>query len=170
MLIGVLSDTHDNLPMVRKAVRFFAEAGVEALLHAGDFVAPFALKVVLTFEPPSPREGLRRPGGPVYAVFGNNDGERAGLSKLLPDLTAGARRITLGERTIVLVHDEAALADADREDADVIVVGHTHDAEVRAGKPLVVNPGECAGWIKGRCTVATLDTETLEATIHEIGV
>jgi predicted phosphodiesterase len=35
MLIGLMSDTHDNLPQVDKAVRRLNEENVELVLHAG---------------------------------------------------------------------------------------------------------------------------------------
>ncbi len=41
MLIGVVSDTHDNLPLVEKAVKRLNEEKVNLVLHAGDYVAPF---------------------------------------------------------------------------------------------------------------------------------
>jgi len=157
MRIGLMSDTHDNLPMIRKALARFADAGVDYIIHAGDFVAPFALAEILKFH------------GTVYGVFGNNDGERAGLRKLLADLSEEPRRINLCERNITVVHDEGRLKKSDIRESDVLVVGHTHDAEIRAGRPLVVNPGECGGWLSGRSTVAILDSETLEAKILKVG-
>jgi len=156
MLVGLISDTHDNLPMIRKALAVLAEADVDCLIHAGDFVAPFAMKELLKFD------------GRVYAVFGNNDGERAGLRKLLPDLESGPRRLDLGGRHITVVHDESSLTGSALAESDVVVVGHTHEARVEPGPPLVVNPGDCSGWVAGNCTVATLDTETLEARIIEL--
>ena len=84
MKIGAISDTHDNLAAVSAALRRFQEAGVEAILHAGDYVAPFCLKWLL--ETALPLEG----------VFGNCDGERAGLAKLLPELSDGPRHLELG--------------------------------------------------------------------------
>jgi predicted phosphodiesterase len=33
---------------------------------------------------------------------------------------------------------------------------------------LYVNPGEVGGWLKGRHTVALIDTEKLEATVEDI--
>ena len=151
MLVGLISDTHDNLPMIRKAVAACTEAGVECLIHAGDFVAPFALKVLLGF------------GGPVVGVFGNNDGEHRGLRRLLPDLRKGPRRVTLGGKSVTVVHDETKLSQSNILESDIIVVGHTHEVEIRKGVPLIVNPGDCSGWVAGKNTIAVLDTETLEA-------
>lgn len=157
MKIGVISDTHDNLPAIAAALSLFDRAGVEAILHAGDFVAPFALARVLQ---------ARKP---VYAVFGNCDGERAGLAKLLPDLTDGPRRLELGGRKIGLVHIGKHLTHEDIEASDIIVTGHTHEPKVEhAEGRLVVNPGEAAGWVTGRCTVAIIDTATMAADIEEV--
>jgi len=42
--LGILSDTHDNVPQVRKAVALFNREMVDLVLHAGDYVAPFSVK------------------------------------------------------------------------------------------------------------------------------
>ena len=43
MKIGVLSDSHDNVHMVAKAVELFNDEGVVLVVHAGDFIAPFVV-------------------------------------------------------------------------------------------------------------------------------
>jgi hypothetical protein len=156
MLVGLISDTHDNLPMIRKALQRFKWVGCDCIIHAGDFVAPFALAELL------------KCGVPVYAVFGNNDGEHKGLKAKLPDLVAGARRITLCEQRITIVHDETQLTKRQRESSDFIIAGHTHVPELRKGPPVVINPGECGGWLKGKCTVATLEVETCDVRFIEL--
>ncbi|MFO8007922.1 MAG: metallophosphoesterase [Candidatus Brocadiia bacterium] len=157
MLIGVVSDTHDNLLMARRAVSMLQARGAEAILHAGDFVAPFALKVLLSA------------GVPLIAVLGNNDGEVAGLSALCDDLHEPPYRFDLGGRQVVLTHDEALLTDELCAGADLIVCGHSHAPKVQAGPPLRVNPGEAGGWLSGRCTAAMVDLDAMEAEIVELG-
>jgi len=157
MKIGVISDTHDNLPAIAAALEALAAAGVEAILHAGDFVAPFALKRLLAAK------------APIYAVFGNCDGERAGLANLLPELTDGPRHLELGGFKICLIHSAKRLAREDFEASDIVVHGHTHEPKVEHQEDqLVVNPGECGGWTTGRCTVAVIDTKTMAAEILEV--
>jgi hypothetical protein len=157
MKIGVISDTHDNLAAVAAALRHFQEAGVEAVLHAGDYCAPFALKRILQARLP------------VHGVFGNCDGERMGLAKLLPELADGPRRLELGGKKITLVHDEKRLTHEDFEASDIVISGHTHEPKVQHHEGrLIVNPGECGGWLSGRCTVAVIDTERLWADIAEV--
>lgn len=149
MLIGVMSDSHDNLNEIRRALRLFQEKGVEHLIHAGDFVAPFALKAVLAS------------GFPVTAVLGNNDGEREGLSRICPTLHPAPHAFELAGCRILLAHDINQCPAEERSQADVVIVGHTHKPETRyEGKTLILNPGETGGWLNSRPTVALLDTAT----------
>lgn len=154
MLIGVLSDTHDHLPMIDEALSLFARRGVQAVIHPGDFVAPFALERILRFD------------GPLHAVFGNNDGERKGLKSLHGTLADGPLRLELGGRRILVHHFIDWCEPADIESADVVITGHTHDVDNRVenGK-LFLNPGECCGWTTASPTVAILDTDALGAEI-----
>ena len=43
MRIGVLSDTHDHLGYLRRAVDALCDLQVELALYAGDYVAPFVV-------------------------------------------------------------------------------------------------------------------------------
>ena len=70
MIIAVMSDTHDHIWNLRKALEFIKEGGAGAIVHCGDFVAPFMLKE------------LDNAKVPVHGVFGNNDGDQYLLTKL----------------------------------------------------------------------------------------
>ncbi|MFQ5463404.1 MAG: metallophosphoesterase [Phycisphaerae bacterium] len=157
MLVGVLSDTHDRLPKIHEALKLFSERRVEAIVHPGDFVAPFAVRPLLEFD------------GPVHATFGNNDGERAGLSELMPQIADGPLWVTLGGRKVLIHHFLGWCAPKDVQRADIVITGHTHvvlNEEVEGR--LHLNPGECCGWVNGVCTVAVLDTQTCRAEICEL--
>jgi putative phosphoesterase len=159
MKIGVISDTHDRVPTFKQAVDIFRDRQVEAILHAGDFVAPFAAKLLKPDHAPAP----------VYCIYGNNDGEREGLRKTLPQLQDGPLRVELGGRTIAMHHYLDWFSEADVQGADVVISGHDHtvNVETRDGR-LYLNPGECCGWVVGRCSVAILDTAGPEAEIVDI--
>jgi uncharacterized protein len=157
MVIGVLSDTHDRLPLIDRALELFTERGVEAILHPGDLVSPFAAKRFT---------GLRVP---FHVTYGNNDGERKGLKGLLPQIQDGPMVLDLDGRKILLHHFVGWCRPEDLDRAKVVVTGHTHEVvnEIRDGK-LYLNPGECCGWVNNRCTVAILDTAGLSAEIIEL--
>ena len=159
MRVGVISDSHDRLPPLRRAVALFKRLEVAAVFHAGDFVAPFAARLIAPDVLPMP----------LHCVYGNNDGERAGLKALLPSLTDGPLSVQIGGRTIVMHHFIDWLKPADIADADVVITGHTHQVvnEQKDGR-LLLNPGECCGWVNDRCTVALLDLDTLSAEIIDV--
>lgn len=157
MNLGILSDTHDNLPKVERAVRLFNRRKVNFVLHAGDFVAPFTVLKI------------KKLSCDWQGVFGNNDGERKGLARVSEGrIKAGPLRITLAGKKIVLAHDISTV-NPDKEDADVIICGHSHKPEILKKKnKLILNPGEAGGWLTGHSTVAILELETLTAKIFKI--
>lgn len=159
MRVGVISDTHDRLPTFRRAVAIFNRLQVDAIFHAGDFVAPFAAKLIAP-------DDLSMA---LYCVYGNNDGERKGLQAILPNVADGPLRVELDGRTIVMHHRIESLRPAEIAGADVVITGHTHQVvNERRNGSLLLNPGECCGWATDRCTIATLDLDTLEAEILEV--
>lgn len=156
MLIGILADTHDRVPTLRAALGRFRDAGVSTLLHAGDIVAPFAARPLAEF------------GAAVHVVFGNNDGERSGLRRVLPQIVDGPLRIELAGRNILMSHFMDWLRPEDLRGADVVITAHTHQLKVsRDAGRLMLNPGECCGWVTGRCTAILLDLVSLETHIME---
>ena len=80
MRVGVLSDIHDQIWNLEKALEVIGGNGCEVLLFLGDFCAPFTLAQVA--------EGF---GGAIHGVFGNNDGDRFNLGKV----AAGVDNVTL---------------------------------------------------------------------------
>jgi putative phosphoesterase len=155
MLIGLIADTHDNMHMLKKAIDLFNERGVELVLHAGDYIAPFTARE------------FKRLNCRLVGVFGNNDGEKFGLTKNFEDfgeLHEAIHQLQVGGKMFAITHNpEMAKTLASGGAYDVVVFGHTHRAEIKEeGKTLLVNPGECGGWLEGRSTIALLDTATME--------
>ena len=161
MKIGIISDTHDNLDRLEQAMRIFRERGVEELAHCGDFVAPF---VVLKMK----AAGFSK----IHGVLGNNDGEVLLLTAVFKDAGALHKQpafINIAGISIAIMHEPMPSYVMEALPVDVVCYGHTHDAEIRnGGKPVIINPGECGGWLRGRATVAILDTETIQAELVEL--
>jgi len=159
MLIGVFSDSHDRLPAIDQAIDLFRERNVQAVLHPGDIIAPFAAKRILRW------------AGPLHVTYGKNDGERAGLKNLLPQIVDGPLLVNLAGRRILVHHFIDWCDSADIKNAEIIITGHTHEVVNRFDNDkLFLNPGESCGWVTGRCTVAILDTEGPSAEICELNV
>ncbi len=158
MKIGVISDSHDRLPALKAALAKLLERNVQAIIHAGDIVAPFAAKLLADVT-----------AVPVHCIYGNNDGERQGLRRVLPQIREGPLRLELGGRRFLVNHDLDSLGQDELAGADVVVTGHTHHPEVRTRDGvLYLNPGECCGWTTGRCTLAIVDTDAMSAEIIEV--
>jgi putative phosphoesterase len=164
MIVGIMADTHDRLPLVDKAVNVLNEQNVELVLHAGDYIAPF---VIPRFKP------LR---AKFVGVFGNNDGEKNGLKNKFKEINAEihgsfAEVAVDGLRIAVLHGSEEELLQSlvDVEGYDIVIHGHTHEAKTyQKGKTLVINPGEVCGYLTERSTIALLNSQTKEVKIVEL--
>jgi len=154
--IGIIADTHDNLPNIRKAVSILQSEGVSALMHVGDFVSPFSLRELLKFH------------GPIYAVFGNNDGEKRGLSGMLQGIAEGYRTLELDGKKILMCHILEDIPPEAYEGVDLILTAHTHRLYIGDGTPLIINPGEAGGWLTGRSTVVVYDLRSGVEKVFEI--
>ncbi|HEC91392.1 MAG TPA: metallophosphoesterase [Candidatus Atribacteria bacterium] len=161
MKIGIISDTHDNLPQIKKAVKTFNREKVELVLHAGDFVSPFTF---LEF---------KNLNCPLKGVFGNNDGDKLYLQekfKGIGEIYPAPYETNIDHKNIVMLHKERLIDTlAESQKYDVVIYGHTHRTDLRKiGKTIIINPGECGGWLTGKSSIALLDLESLEAKIIKL--
>ncbi|NWG10734.1 metallophosphoesterase [Candidatus Bathyarchaeota archaeon] len=165
MLIGLISDTHDRLPIIEEAIKRLNEANVELVLHAGDYVAPFVIPKFKDLK------------AKLIGVFGNNDGDHELLKKRFNEnknleIRGRFAVIQVDGLKIALLHgDEEELLEALIESGgfDVVVHGHAHTAGAcRRGKTLVINPGEVCGYLSGKSTMALFDTIKREAEVIEL--
>ncbi|UCE29947.1 MAG: metallophosphoesterase [Candidatus Bathyarchaeota archaeon] len=165
MIVGIMADTHDHLPLVDKAVKRLNDEKVELVFHAGDYIAGFVIPHFKSLE------------ADLIGILGNNDGDHELLRKKFKEAGFEMRESFAEVRTdslrIAILHGgDAELLHSliDAESHDVIVHGHTHEARIhRKGKSLVVNPGEVCGYVTGKSTIATLNTGTLNVKIIPLG-
>ncbi len=157
MLIGIISDTHDNGDRILQAIEIFNEKEVSLVIHAGDITSPFSL---IPFN-----EKLK---SDYVGIFGNNDGDRL----LLVERSGGRihrqpYKFTYEGKKFVVLHEPDLVEDlAASGHFDVIVYGHTHKARVeKINNTLVINPGEAGHWLYGKATIAVLNLEEMEAEI-----
>ena len=158
MKIGIIADTHDNLPQIKKAVEIFNREKIELVLHAGDFVSPFTF---LEF---------KNLNCPLKGVFGNNDGDKLYLQekfKEIGEIYPAPYETNIDHKIIIMLHEEKLIdALAESQKYEIIIYGHTHRTNLRKiGKTLIINPGECGGWLTGKSTIALLNLENLEVRI-----
>jgi putative phosphoesterase len=155
MKIGLISDTHDNIENILKAVTAFKDENVDVVLHAGDYVFP---KSVESFA-----------GVKLIGVLGNNDTDVSGLSESFDKIQGELKGeifepIYDGIKFAVYHGTSSSRRDllAKSGNYDVFIHGHTHRKVVNyIGKTLVINPGTANGWLFGlNATAAVFDTTT----------
>lgn len=172
MKVGIMADTHDNLAAIRRAVEIFNNEGIDLLIHAGDFVAPFTA---------SPLSMLK---APLVGIFGNNDGDKLLLKEKFKEKGVGELyedpyEFELVTKKIMVTHRPALVKPLAASGIyDVVIYGHTHKAVIERpssddddderAKTMVINPGECCGYLTGRKTVALLDLEEEDAKIVKL--
>jgi putative phosphoesterase len=156
MLIGIMSDTHDNLIFTKKAIELFNNKKVEYMIHAGDYTSPFTLKL------------FKELNCKYVGIFGNNDGDKLLLLQRSEGNIHNQPYIfTLNDKKIIVMHEHHVVdALADSGHYDLVIYGHTHKPDLRKIKnTLIVNPGEAGSWLYGKSTVAVADLEKMEGEI-----
>ena len=150
--IGIISDTHEDVRMIVKAVNIFKTRAPSMVIHCGDIISPPVLE--------------RFVGLPLRLAFGNNDGERSGLKKKCSELGFGPIDDTLvfehagkaffvNHGTSARVIDEAVAS----QKYDYVLHGHTHIARNEVvGRTRIVNPG--ALFSADRYSIAFLEPES----------
>ncbi len=156
--IGIIADSHDNMDAIRKAVEFFNEQNVELVMHAGDIVSPFTAEV------------FKNLNCDMILIYGNNDGDKLYLKERFRNIGAFYNDPYIGEiygKSIAMTH-HPEIVDALAAKHDVVIYGHTHEKEIREGNAIIINPGECCGYLTDIKSVAILYIEKNKAEIFEL--
>jgi putative phosphoesterase len=168
MKLAVISDTHDHKDNILKAVSIMNERNVDALIHCGDYVAPFVKRWF---------DGLNdKIKENFFGVFGNNDGERVFLVKNLGqicDIVGMEINRDFDGKKVYAAHmptQETIDAIAKSGQYDIVLTGHTHNVVNKKydNGVLVVNSGEACGYLTGKSTFAIIDTDKMEAEIIDL--
>ncbi|MBN2731364.1 MAG: metallophosphoesterase [Balneolaceae bacterium] len=161
MLIGIISDTHDHVPHIKKAVEVFKKSNPDIVIHCGDYCSPFTIP---------PFEGV-----PLQGIFGNNDGDGYLLMEKFSTIGAELKGEFFemeadGNKLAVYHGTYQPITDALIESGsyDVVISGHTHETvNKQVENTLAINPGTAHGFGE-RATIALLDTESMRPEFVEL--
>jgi putative phosphoesterase len=138
-LVGVISDTHDQVHYLPRVIEFFGKKNIQLLVHCGDWISPFTLSYYTALDVP------------IFGVYGNNDGDKflhqRVAQRLGLDLTMEDQLITIdvGDQFLVAYHGTSkAIVDALVKCGtyDAVFYGHNHVAKIElVGQTLSFNPG-----------------------------
>lgn len=156
MRIAIISDTHDNLATLNKAIAWINKNDIQKIIHCGD---------IASFE--TLQELSRLYAGEIQLVFGNMDDDYS-LSETLkshPLANVIAHRkigiINIDGKRIAFTHFPRMAEDlAKSEKYDIVFNGHTHKPwEEKIDGTQLINPGNLTGQFY-KSSFATYDTET----------
>lgn len=158
MHIAIMSDSHDRWDHLEKAIQLANELKCELLLFAGDLMAPPGLAVLEKFN------------GNVKFVWGNNEAERLGLTRMMDaskkiELCGDIYEDTVANVRIFMNHYPrfGELA-AKSGEFDLVIFGHTHEYHhEEVGSVLLLNPGEIQGYKTGEVGFVIYNTETRQS-------
>ncbi len=160
MLIGLISDTHNQVQATRQAAETFRQLGVRVVLHAGDVKRPGLLHYLADFD--------------LWLALGNGDRDPQ-LVVTASELFGAGRAddyhvLTLGGASIALIHGHhLRLLNSMIESGqyDYVIHGHTHiPRDERRGRTRILNPGALGGRNFVGRSFATLDLKSGEFKLY----
>jgi len=133
-----MSDSHDHRQNILKALEIFKEKGVEVIIHAGDLISPFCVKMFEEFK------------GKFYLCRGNNLGDTDVISNMMKEMGfffEDVGEFEIDGKTFALYHgtDELKLNSLiySKVPYDYVITGHTHKKLLKkVDKKVIINPGE----------------------------
>jgi uncharacterized protein len=156
MLIGVVSDTHNNLKNIKALISLFNNEKISLVIHTGDITNANSINKFSALN------------CNLIGVYGNNDRNETGLKEAALQNNFQFQEppniLTLENRNIAIFHEPDPIDDflLKNKDIEVVIHGHTHRYrnEVKNGV-LYFNPGECAGMQKGSNAIGILNLKNL---------
>ena len=170
MKIAILSDIHDHVWNLKKALNVPELQATEAMLCCGDLCAPFIIKLL--------GQGYTNP---IHLVFGNNDGDVNAINATaehFPNIQIHGETFQgeLGGRRIAMNHyPDIAKVLAEQGNHEVVCYGHNHTlvSNVWTDSTLLINPGPIMGYHGGQlkdipATFLILETDTLQTNVYTL--
>jgi uncharacterized protein len=159
--IAIISDTHDNIETIEKAVNKIKHEHVGLIIHAGDCTTPEAIEPFLKLNKY------------LVCVYGNCDTQKEKIKAALGDkgiINNPPFVFYVNDRKILLTHDlEKCSKKIKEEQPNIVIFGHDHIVEIEENKDvLYINPGECGGLLYGSATITILNMKTLHVDIIEL--
>ena len=157
MLIGVVSDTHNNFKNIEKITKNFNAENVAIVVHTGDITNAYSLDKFSTLK------------CDLIGVYGNNDKNEFGLEECAIknnfQFQDPPKIVNFCNKKIAIFHEPDPIDDFLRkyQDIDIVLHGHTHRYRNEIKKnTLFFNPGESAGMLEGKNAIGIIDLKDLK--------
>ena len=163
MLIGLISDSHNNVTALQRALALFRERKIHIILHCGDLTSPHMINLFADFS--------------LHLAFGNGDylaGEIKEQAQLL-----GTQSTARPVNTFTIDHTSIAIAHGHRPGEvrqlaesgqyHLLFTGHTHEREEYwIGSTRVINPGGLTAKAVPSHSIATFDLKKGVLEFHQL--
>lgn len=157
MLVGVVSDTHNNIKNIKKIIYLFNKEQVDLVIHTGDISKARTLEIFSNLN------------SPLVGVFGNNDRIEEGLKEVCEVYNFNFQEpplsLTLENKKVAVFHEPELIEGyvKDNQDIDLILHGHTHRHREETVDDIIhFNPGESAGSMEGKSAIGLINMRNLE--------
>ena len=157
MLIGVVSDTHNNLKNIELIIDLFNDEDVSLVVHTGDIASAKSL------------DKFSRLKCSLVGVYGNNNRNEIGLKEVALKnnfiFKEPPNTLCLDGRNIAIFHEPELIENflLENHNFDLVLHGHTHRYRNEVNNNvLYFNPGESAGMQEGKNAIGILDLEDLK--------
>jgi len=158
MLIGVVSDTHNNQKNIDQIISLFNDEEIQLVIHTGDIANANSL------------DKFSKLNANLIGVYGNNDRNEAGLEDVAIknnfQFQEPPKLLTLLDRNIAIFHEPDSIEEflILNRNIDIVLHGHTHRYRNEIENDvLFFNPGESAGMQTGMNAIGLVDLKELEA-------
>ena len=158
MLIGVVSDTHNNIRNIKQIIALFNNEDIVSVIHTGDIASEKAL------------DQFSALNAKLIGVYGNNDRNESGLEDIAKKYSFKfqnpPKAIKIMDKQIAIFHEPEEIDSfiLKNPGVDLILHGHTHRYRNEViNDTLIFNPGESAGMLKGKNAIGIVDLRNLSA-------
>jgi hypothetical protein len=155
MKIGLISDTHNNIENLQKALAIIKDVQIDLLVHCGDVTSIETVQWLSEY--------------PIILTFGNGDFINGEIKSTLIGFNAEniadySFQGIIGGKQIGVTHGhipELLNKMVQSQALDYIFTGHSHRRrDEYIGKTRIINPGSLGGMFYQSRSIAILDLET----------
>ena len=157
MIVGVVSDTHNNIKNIKAIIDIFNKEKVDLVIHTGDISKASTL------------EKFSDLNCELIGAFGNNDRNEEGLREVCELLNFRFQEppflINIYNKRIVIFHEPDPIQEFlnQNKNIDLVLFGHTHRyKEEIKDQILFFNPGESAGFFEGNNALGIINLENMK--------
>ncbi len=164
MIIGLISDTHNDVELTKKAIDIFKSWNVEFVIHSGDLTSP---KIIELFQDLKCKFVLGNCDIDIELINEKSTKCGFGIVEQSCDIKIGEKHFLIIHGNEVPIFREAVASGK----YDYIIKGHTHCFENYVSNNVrIINPGSLFGTEEHSIVILQTDDDNVEKIIIDAGL